>query len=132
MESTLRHILHFSNGEVDASGNERPQLDRTLSVDELSQVADQLENAPLNGNENGDGILPGRKRSNPSSRLSYPRKRAIRACQKCRVRRTKCDNVRPSCTACIDLGAECVYSEGDPSTCGFLVSPAMHRHANRN
>lgn len=111
MESSLRHILHFSAGDLDASGDDKSQLieaGRNLSIDELG---DGLE---INGS-NGDMVVT-RKRSNPSSRLSYPRKRAIRACQKCRVRRTKCDNVRPACTACLDLGAECIYSEGDPST----------------
>jgi hypothetical protein len=54
----------------------------------------------------------------PASRIksSYPRKRAIQACQKCRVRRTKCDNQRPTCSSCADLGVECSYSEGDPSS----------------
>ena len=113
MESSLRHILHLTNSEVNASANHEHghlSLDggRNLSIDELSQDNHVLDN--------GD-TTASRKRPNPSSRLSYPRKRAIRACQKCRVRRTKCDNVRPSCTACLDLGAECVYSEGDPSTC---------------
>lgn len=105
MESNLRHILHFSDPNFD--GNAAQEGSRNLTIEELSH------NALVE--ENGDSGIP-RKRSNPSSRLSYPRKRAIRACQKCRVRRTKCDNVRPSCTACLDLGAECIYSEGDPST----------------
>lgn len=106
MESNLRQLLHFSSSDLDSLS--ATESGRILTIDELSQ------NPLLD--ENGDGIVPPRKRSNPSSRLSYPRKRAIRACQKCRVRRTKCDNVRPACTACLDLGAECVYSEGDPST----------------
>ncbi|ETN45393.1 uncharacterized protein HMPREF1541_09224 [Cyphellophora europaea CBS 101466] len=57
-------------------------------------------------------------RKRPASRIksSYPRKRAIQACQKCRVRRTKCDNLRPTCSSCLDLGVECNYSEGDPSS----------------
>lgn len=105
MESNLRHILHFSDPNF--NGTATQENGRNLSIGELNHNA-------LN-EENGDSSVP-RKRSNPSSRLSYPRKRAIRACQKCRVRRTKCDNVRPACTACLDLGAECIYSEGDPST----------------
>src|SRR4051794_10371284 len=109
MESSLRHILHFSSSEIEAATNgdrAQPLIDagRNLSIDDLSQSHHSIVNG-----ENDDTNMP-RKRSNPSSRLSYPRKRAIRACQKCRVRRTKCDNVRPACTACLDLGAECIYS----------------------
>ncbi|KAF8471227.1 hypothetical protein BDZ91DRAFT_517887 [Kalaharituber pfeilii] len=44
--------------------------------------------------------------------VSYPRKRAIAACQVCRGRKTKCDNERPSCGFCRQAGAICVY-EGD-------------------
>ncbi|KAI5808010.1 hypothetical protein DFH27DRAFT_292218 [Peziza echinospora] len=44
--------------------------------------------------------------------VSYPRKRAIAACQVCRGRKTKCDNERPTCGFCRQAGAICVY-EGD-------------------
>ncbi len=56
-------------------------------------------------------------RKRPASRIksTYPRRRAIQACQKCRARRTKCNNVRPTCSSCEDLGVECNYSAGDPS-----------------
>ncbi|KAF7514852.1 hypothetical protein G7054_g14946 [Neopestalotiopsis clavispora] len=47
---------------------------------------------------------------------AYQRKRAITACQLCRTRRTKCDNLRPSCSACLKLGAECVTDGADYST----------------
>jgi len=80
MESNLRHILHFSNSETDVQllhDRSHPLVEggRNLTIDELSQ------NYP---EDDGDSTMP-RKRSNPSTRLSYPRKRAIRACQKCRV-----------------------------------------------
>jgi hypothetical protein len=54
----------------------------------------------------------------PANRIksSYPRKRAIQACQKCRVRRTKCNNERPNCSACLQIGAQCTYSDSDHST----------------
>ncbi|KAF5007761.1 hypothetical protein FDECE_5933 [Fusarium decemcellulare] len=45
--------------------------------------------------------------SRPSS--TYARKRAIRACQVCRARRTKCDQKRPSCSFCVKTGVECVF-----------------------
>ncbi|EDN99187.1 hypothetical protein SS1G_14047 [Sclerotinia sclerotiorum 1980 UF-70] len=37
---------------------------------------------------------------------SYPRKRALRACQVCRARKTKCNNEKPVCGCCQALGAQ--------------------------
>lgn len=51
-----------------------------------------------------------RQRSN-EIRLSYPRKRAVAACQLCRSRKVKCDNQRPSCTSCRNLKVECTYRD---------------------
>lgn len=45
----------------------------------------------------------------PTARALYPRKRAVAACQLCRTRKTKCDNGRPSCGGCVNVGAECIY-----------------------
>ncbi|KAL2784508.1 hypothetical protein BJX66DRAFT_329949 [Aspergillus keveii] len=44
---------------------------------------------------------------------AYPRRRAVRACQVCRSRRTKCDNKKPACSFCEKIGAKCVVN--DPS-----------------
>lgn len=41
----------------------------------------------------------------------FPRKRSATACQLCRSRKTKCDNLRPACSKCCELNAECVYEE---------------------
>lgn len=57
-----------------------------------------------------------RKRQQPREKAAYPRKRAVQACRTCRLRRTKCDNEHPSCTSCVNLGVECRYQVGDPST----------------
>ncbi|KAG9252389.1 uncharacterized protein F5Z01DRAFT_625626 [Emericellopsis atlantica] len=57
-----------------------------------------------------------RPRSTPDTRPAYPRKRAAQACLACRRRRTKCDNERPTCSSCLNLGIECVYQEGDKSS----------------
>ncbi|CAH0058243.1 unnamed protein product [Clonostachys solani] len=49
----------------------------------------------------------------------YQRKRAVTACQPCRLRKTRCDNVRPTCGFCSKNGAQCTYPEannGDYST----------------
>ncbi|KAI7772571.1 hypothetical protein LZL87_005296 [Fusarium oxysporum] len=41
------------------------------------------------------------------------RKRAVTACQFCRVRKTKCDNVRPTCGFCVRHRAKCIYLDAD-------------------
>ncbi|KAH8801414.1 hypothetical protein F5884DRAFT_513774 [Xylogone sp. PMI_703] len=41
--------------------------------------------------------------------VSYPRKRAITACESCRIRKTKCDNERPQCTSCAKNNLSCSY-----------------------
>ncbi|KAH7153462.1 hypothetical protein EDB81DRAFT_791439 [Dactylonectria macrodidyma] len=41
------------------------------------------------------------------------RKRAVTACQFCRLRKTKCDNVRPCCGYCERQKAKCVYGDSD-------------------
>ncbi|OQD61240.1 hypothetical protein PENPOL_c018G03621 [Penicillium polonicum] len=48
-----------------------------------------------------------------------PRKREIRtraptACQTCRLRKTRCDNTRPTCSYCAVQGMECNYPETSP------------------
>ncbi|KAK1980069.1 hypothetical protein LZ30DRAFT_750973 [Colletotrichum cereale] len=46
----------------------------------------------------------------------YQRKRAVKACQVCRARRTKCDNLKPSCSFCLKVGAVCIQSPVDLSS----------------
>ncbi|OLN97276.1 Positive regulator of purine utilization 6 [Colletotrichum chlorophyti] len=41
----------------------------------------------------------------------YPRRRSIMACNVCRARKSRCDNVRPSCGFCVSSGADCVYED---------------------
>lgn len=47
--------------------------------------------------------------TNSLGRINYPKKRLNVACEICRLRKTKCDGVRPSCAFCKNIGAECVY-----------------------
>ena len=67
--------------------------------------------------------LPASKRKMDRSAATYPRKRAVIACETCRKRKVKCDNQRPSCGGCTDLEIECVFrnSKTDHST---LVLPS--------
>ncbi|KAH6611694.1 hypothetical protein C7974DRAFT_407198 [Boeremia exigua] len=44
-------------------------------------------------------------------RIFYPRKRALVACHVCRRKKTKCDNVRPSCGSCRELKIDCRYGD---------------------
>ncbi|KAK6210047.1 vegetative cell wall protein gp1 [Colletotrichum tabaci] len=51
--------------------------------------------------------------SNKRRRTSgmYQRRRAVAACGPCRVRKTKCDNVRPACGFCQRNGGHCTYPD---------------------
>ncbi|KAL3450803.1 hypothetical protein BJX65DRAFT_270142 [Aspergillus insuetus] len=44
-----------------------------------------------------------------SRKMIHPRKRAVTACQHCRVRKIKCTNERPECRSCVRLKAKCSY-----------------------
>ncbi|KAI1071355.1 hypothetical protein LB507_011564 [Fusarium sp. FIESC RH6] len=57
-----------------------------------------------------------RKRPAPRGTAFYPRKRANTACQVCRSRKTKCDNLKPSCSYCLRVGANCIQSPVDLSS----------------
>ncbi|KAI1409253.1 vegetative cell wall protein gp1 [Hypoxylon sp. FL1857] len=39
----------------------------------------------------------------------YRRRRAVAACQQCRIRKTKCDNARPVCGFCQKNQGQCIY-----------------------
>lgn len=59
---------------------------------------------------------PSRRRPAPRGTAAYPRKRANKACQVCRARRTKCDNKKPSCSFCEKVGAKCITTPTDLSS----------------
>ncbi|KAI9649933.1 NAD-dependent deacetylase hst3 [Ciborinia camelliae] len=46
-----------------------------------------------------------------TSKGSLPRVRFLRACDRCRVRKIKCGEVRPCCEACTKAGVECITTE---------------------
>lgn len=56
------------------------------------------------------------KRPAPRGTAFYPRKRANTACQVCRARKTKCDGLKPSCSYCLSVGANCIQSPVDLSS----------------
>ncbi|CAK7265235.1 hypothetical protein SEPCBS57363_001481 [Sporothrix epigloea] len=42
--------------------------------------------------------------------LGTKRKRVFRACDSCRLMKSKCDGIRPACSRCIGYGHKCVYA----------------------
>jgi hypothetical protein len=114
MEPSFPHILNpqiASFGPMVDNSEPAPQEDPSIAPAPNEFIQDTTA---LNGS-----------RKRPISRIksTYPRKRAIQACQKCRARRTKCNNVRPACSSCLDLGVECNYAESDPSRYVTSLSP---------
>ena len=69
-----------------------------------------MEGAPRSNGESQNEIT--KKRRATDVRMSYPRKRAVTACQLCRMRKTKCDNQRPACGTCLSLDIHCNYQDG--------------------
>ena len=76
-----------------------------------------MANIPV-GSDGGDPSLAATRNPRPSPRgtAAYQRRRAVKACQVCRARRTKCDNLKPSCSFCLKTGAKCIQSPVDLSS----------------
>lgn len=87
----------------------------SASTSEYERVAKRPNTMQPGGSEPSRSASK-RLRGAVQGRPAYPRKRAAQACLTCRRKRIKCDNERPSCTSCTDLGVECVYSDGDKSS----------------
>jgi len=70
--------------------------------------------------------MDGRGRNPQDTRRTarmYQRRRAVAACQPCRARKTKCDNVRPVCGFCSRTAADCTYAEGSKDYSSWVFSP---------
>ncbi|KAH6985338.1 hypothetical protein EDB80DRAFT_732121 [Ilyonectria destructans] len=59
--------------------------------------------------------------------VTYPRRRAVRACKTCRVKKVKCNNARPICGMCAEFNATCIYDDStedcssyDPASIAIL------------
>jgi hypothetical protein len=73
---------------------------------------------------------PSSRKRKPFEEPSQRRKRAATACHFCRLRKTKCDNVRPVCGFCRFHLAKCVYSDMPSSLEGHFLgerSDLQHR-----
>ncbi|KAF4984478.1 hypothetical protein FZEAL_326 [Fusarium zealandicum] len=77
---------------------------------ELNQPADLSQDHP------GKRKLP---RTTLTSDPRYPRKRSLRACHVCRARKTKCDNVQPTCGFCASLEIPCSYDGAEKDHSSF-------------
>ncbi|KAF0645964.1 hypothetical protein FPSE5266_08122 [Fusarium pseudograminearum] len=47
---------------------------------------------------------------------THKRRRIGLACNACRMRKSRCDGHRPSCSSCLSLGVNCLYEPGDSTT----------------
>jgi hypothetical protein len=101
---------------LNATFSDPPQVPHNMVTGSLSQVlnAEFVQGgAALQAPESGSTKQGLKRRRTDNSRaiMSYPRKRAVTACQLCRHRKTKCNNERPKCKLCADVGADCVYED---------------------
>ncbi|KAG7413821.1 hypothetical protein Forpe1208_v008237 [Fusarium oxysporum f. sp. rapae] len=78
--------------------------------------------------QTGDAARPKRRRiDRQRPDVTYSRKRAIAACRICRVKKVKCNNVRPVCGSCMASQSTCIYegpeedhSSFDPASIAIL------------
>ncbi|KAL3446130.1 fungal-specific transcription factor domain-containing protein [Aspergillus insuetus] len=49
------------------------------------------------------------REQSPRPAPAVKRRRVALACDSCRLRKSRCDSIRPQCSSCIELGFECVY-----------------------
>ncbi|KAI9930957.1 hypothetical protein ASPWEDRAFT_178829 [Aspergillus wentii DTO 134E9] len=97
----------------------------TTSLQHLLQNVVEPESPTPEANSTVPGVSApastSRKRPAPRGTAAYPRRRAVKACETCRSRRTRCDNKKPSCSFCEKVGAKCVtgptdFSSFDPAS----------------
>ncbi|KAI1385482.1 vegetative cell wall protein gp1 [Hypoxylon trugodes] len=62
-----------------------------------------------------DDVVPPSTNKRQRTAGMYRRKRAVAACQQCRIRKTKCDNIRPVCGFCQKNQGQCIYPDGGPN-----------------
>lgn len=116
MDDSLQQLLDAADPEFP------PQNAIILSTTTVGSGSDSA--AELNHSKLEAAMT--RRRPAPRGTAAYPRKRANRACQVCRARRTKCDNKKPSCSFCEKVGAKCITSPTDLSSYGpFSSSPLL-------
>ena len=100
----------------------------TPSTAQESMSPPLSRSAPLSS-FNPDARTQKRPRAD-DTQVKKPARRRM-ACQSCRIRKVKCDNVRPTCAICRNSRTECVYIDATPTSLyvfqGFLVQPDLTR-----
>lgn len=91
--------IENNNRELMSSVRDAASPD-TLPVQQPADSTDPVVNSRLSPRFQVGGRLRSRHR-----------RRAPTACQLCRIRKTKCDNGRPSCGYCLFQGARCLYTD---------------------
>lgn len=104
MNDSFQHLLHAVKPEF-------PALDIIING---AGVSGSDSAGELARSSKPEGVS--RRRPAPRGTAAYPRKRANRACQVCRARRTKCDNKKPACSFCEKVGAKCITTPTDLSS----------------
>lgn len=88
-----------------------------LSIRGLLELQDELDPDDaaqhVSGDRHGGEGQANKKRKLAKTADFTRRKRAATACQFCRLRKTKCDNVRPCCGYCERQKAKCIYGESE-------------------
>ncbi|KAK7427323.1 hypothetical protein QQZ08_006092 [Neonectria magnoliae] len=86
---------------------------RVLMEQEPEEHQSVLELNTEDAAQDDAGGHSSQKRKRATTTEFTRRKRAVTACQFCRLRKTKCDNVRPCCGYCVRHRAKCVYGDSE-------------------
>ncbi|OJJ44613.1 hypothetical protein ASPZODRAFT_698914 [Penicilliopsis zonata CBS 506.65] len=113
MTTSIQHLLQLPEPEPSSAAADptKSRLPADSAASEETPEAPTQETQPVSG----------RRRPVARGTAAYPRRRAIRACETCRSRRTRCDNKKPVCSFCEKVGAQCItnpagYSSFDPAS----------------
>ncbi|RSL75042.1 hypothetical protein CEP51_011238 [Fusarium floridanum] len=117
LESSYQHHRagSISHEERQHGVYDSPRLAAEGEATVSSDLNPKIANRAGNG-ESGEVAGPRRKRRRitplpPTTTDFTRRKRVAQACQFCRLRKTKCDNARPTCTYCLQHRARCIYDD---------------------
>lgn len=118
------HATEISRPNALWESSYEPETSPVWSILGLRVVAEYRFSAPASISRIMDAA---NARKRPASRgtAAYPRKRAVTACQTCRARRTKCDNLKPKCSFCLKT------VRVPPEACTTLNEPELYLTTHR-
>ncbi|KAF9398901.1 hypothetical protein BGX21_007121 [Mortierella sp. AD011] len=91
--------------------------------------AKDITNVGNNGNNSTPTTTPTRTNSTAGQRGPVgPRPGVYRPCARCRIKKTKCDRLKPSCSSCTKGGVDviCVYDNDEPTSVSDIGSSASN------